>query len=269
MATEYETVPGGVRLAWDEAGDGPAVLLVHGIGYTRKKWEPQVQPLVQAGYRVVRFDLRGFGQSTAPDRPIGMADYVEDLARFVEARDLGAFHLVGHSLGGMIAQKLAVRGNTPLASLTLACTTSHNGRRATAFARLMVTFAEHGFETVMRSPNLRAQAEAVLHEAFPAGVELEMLRRGMEEPSAARANAWRACIEFSVKDDLERIACPVLVVHGSADRLIPHRAGQLVHEAIPGSEWLGVDGGGHALPKHHAEVFNERLVAFLRRVDAR
>jgi 3-oxoadipate enol-lactonase len=266
--TRFITVPDGTRLAWDEAGSGPAVLLVHGIGYTRRKWDPQHAPLLAAGFRVLRFDLRGFGESSLPEGPHTMDDFVADLGAFVEAAGLGSFHLVGHSLGGMIAQLYAVRNAERLRSLALVSTTSHNGRRATAFARLMVTFAEHGFDTVLHTPSLKAEADAILEEAFPEGVQLSMLRRGMEEPSLARANAWRACIDFSAKDELGTLGCPVMVAHGTGDLLIPWRAGELVHQAIPGSEWLVEGGAGHSLPKERAASFNAGLIDFLQRAKA-
>lgn len=259
--------PDGTRLAWDERGTGPSVVLVHGIGYTRHKWQAQVEALASAGYRVLRFDLRGFGESEAPERPFELDDFIGDLVAFADDRALDRFHLVGHSLGGMLAQRYVVEHPARVTSLALASTTSHNGRRATAFARLMVTFGEHGFDAVMHDAALRAEAEAILKEAFSEGVDLRMLKRGMEERNMARANAWRACIGFSTKDELSRIRCPVLVTHGTADALIPFRAGQLVHEAIEGSEWIAEEGAGHSLPKQRAESFNRALIEFLRRAE--
>jgi pimeloyl-ACP methyl ester carboxylesterase len=242
-------------------------LLVHGIGYTRKKWEPQFTALSDAGFHVLRFDLRGFGESETPPGRYVMDDFVGDLEAFVADRGLAHFHLVGHSLGGMIAQRFGVARPDRLRSLVLVSTTSHNGRRATAFARLMVQFAEHGFDKVIEDPALRSEAEATLAEAFPGGVPLAMLRRGMEQPNPARANAWRACVDFSTKDDLGRLGCPVLVAHGTNDAMIPFRAGELVHQAIPGSEWVVETGAGHALPSERAASFNPRLIDFLRRAD--
>ncbi|HLK39240.1 MAG TPA: alpha/beta hydrolase, partial [Polyangiaceae bacterium] len=114
----------GTRLVWESAGEGPVVLLVHGIGSSRRKWEPQVAPLVALGYRVLRFDLRGFGDSTTPAAPHEMRHFSGDLAALVEALDLGRFHLVGHSLGGMIAQQFALDHPGRVRTLALASTTS-------------------------------------------------------------------------------------------------------------------------------------------------
>jgi pimeloyl-ACP methyl ester carboxylesterase len=258
------TVPDGTRLAWDGAGDGPVVLLVHGIGSSRRKWEPQVSPLLLAGYRVVRVDLRGFGESETPPGKYAMDHFVDDIVAFVDGIGLTRFHLVGHSLGGMIAQRYAIDRPSRVLSLCLVATTSHNGRRATALARLMVSLAENGFDVVLDDPRLREEAEGILREAFPEGTPLSMLRRGMETPSLARANAWRACIDFSVKDRLGELRCPALVVHGTADMLIPFRAGELVARAISGAKWIVEEGAGHSLPQERAESFTHALVDFLR-----
>jgi 3-oxoadipate enol-lactonase len=261
-------VGAGIELAWDRAGEGSPVLLVHGIGSSRAKWEPQVAPLVDAGFQVVRLDLRGFGESTRPDAACHMEDFVRDLEGFVGALDLDRFHLVGHSLGGMIAQKFALAHPPRVRSLVFASTTSHNGRRATAFARLMVTFAENGFDHVFEDPALKAEVETILGEAFPDGVDVSLLRRGMEKPNMSRANAWRACIEFSTKDDIANVTCPVLITHGTGDFLIPWQHGRKLHETIDGSEWVPEEGAGHSLPRERSEAFNARLVRFLSRVEA-
>jgi pimeloyl-ACP methyl ester carboxylesterase len=216
---------------------------------------------------VVRFDLRGFGDSSAAPGEYHMDDFVQDMVAFADELALDGIHLVGHSLGGMIAQRYALDRPERLRSLTLVSTTSHNGRRASAFARLMVKLAEHGVDAVLADDRLRGDAEASLREAFPGGAPLSMLRRGMEQANAALANAWRACIDFSTKDRLAQIQCPALVTHGTADPLIPFRAGELIARAIPGATWVVEDGAGHSLPQERAASFTEALLSFLRKTD--
>ncbi len=264
--TRELALPDGTRIAWDELGSGPAVVLVHGLGSSRRRWRLARQVLADAGFRALRYDLRGFGESSPADRPHGMEEQVSDLEYFVDGIPLDRFHLVGHSLGGMIAQRYAVSHPERVESLVLASTTSHNGRRASAFAEAMVLLSERGFDAAFADEQRRPALEHALAEAFPGGPPpLDMLRVGLEEPDPARANAWRACIGFSVKQELGQLKCPVLVMHGSADPLIPFRAGQLIHEAIPHSEWLAEEGAGHSLPTSRADSFNRALVGFLGR----
>ncbi len=258
--------PDGTRLAWDRAGDGPVVLLVHGIGSSRRTWDAIVPQLVSAGYRALRLDLRGCGESSVPEGEFGMDAFLGDLVSFVDSLGLDTFHLVGHSLGGMIAQRYVLDHPARVRSLALASTTSHNGRRANAFARLMVSLAEHGYDALEQQPALRETAEATLREAFPGGVPLSMLKRGMERPNPARANAWRACIDFTAKDRLSEVRCPCLVTHGTADMLIPFRAGELVAQAIPAARWVVEEGAGHSLPKERAASFGAALTTLLSEV---
>lgn len=268
--TRELSTPGGVRIAWDELGSGPSVVLIHGLGSSRRRWRVARQVLSDAGFRALRYDLRGFGESSPAERPHGMDELVADLECFVDGVAPGGFHLVGHSLGGMLAQRYAIAHPDRVASLVLASTTSHNGRRASAFAEAMVILSEHGFDAALGDPAERPRLEHALAEAFPGGPPpLDMLRVGLEDPDPARANAWRACIGFSTKGGLGRLSCPVLVMHGSADPLIPFRAGQLIHEAVPASEWLAEDGAGHSLPTQRAESFNRALIDFLRRSATR
>jgi pimeloyl-ACP methyl ester carboxylesterase len=133
----------------------------------------------------------------------------------------------------------------------------------------MVQLAENGIDALMADDGLRSSAEGALREAFPAGMPLGALRRGMERPNPALANAWRACIDFSTKDRLTQLRCPVLVAHGTADALIPFRAGELVARAIPGAAWIVEEGAGHSLPQERAPSFAAALVSFLRTVDQR
>lgn len=265
--TRIATMPDGTEIAWDEIGEGAPVLLIHGLGSSKRRWDSAREALAAAGFRAVRFDLRGHGESTpaTAERPFGMAELVADLESLVDLLALERFHLVGHSLGGMLAQRFAVEHPGPVRSLVLASTTSHNGRRATAFAEAMVLFSERGFDAVLADPALRPRVDAILSEAFFGGPPpYDMLRPGLEEPDLARANAWRACVGFSAKDGLAALACPVLVTHGSADPLIPFRAGQLIHEAIPHSRFIAEEGAGHSLPTSRAASFNANLIEFLR-----
>jgi pimeloyl-ACP methyl ester carboxylesterase len=230
-----------------------------------------VTALEAGGFRAIRLDLRGFGESrdaleVASEN--AMDSLAGDLEALIREHSTGRIHLVGHSLGGMICQRYAVEHPDRLASLVLASTTSHNGRRASAFARAMQLFSEYGFDRVLEDPEHAPEVHAALKEAF-LGVEppLEMLRVGLEQPNPARAFAWRACVDFSMKDRLRELTCPVLVLHGSADPLIPFRAGELVRDAIPNAEWMEESGAGHSLPSERAESFNQSVIDFIRRAS--
>lgn len=258
------TTRDGLRLAYDEAGAGPTVLFVHGLGLNRRRWQHQFDAAVASGFRAVRFDLRGFGESDMPRGPYEMTDLVDDLARVVEELVPRPFHLVGHSLGGMLSQAYAVDHPDELSSLTVASTTAHNGRRASAFAKGLSMISERGFDAAVTDPEVRGLVEEVLAEAFPAGTPpIEYFRRGLEDPNPAHAYAWRTCVGFSVKDRLQSIRCPVLVLHGAADPIIPVQLGRWIAETLPQSRWVVFEGAGHSIQVERAGEFTGELVPHL------
>jgi 3-oxoadipate enol-lactonase len=263
-------MPDGTQIAWEEAGSGPPVVLVHGLGSHRGRWEVQMPALLAAGFRVIRLDMRGFGESRSALDVYAMPELLDDLERFVDGVGLDTFHLVGHSLGGMVTLSYAVKHPKRLRSLTAASTTSHNGRRASAFAKVMVWFSEYGLDGAMAREDIRPQIDSALKEAFPMTDEppLDMLRVGLSEPDPSRANGWRACDGFSVVDDVERIECPMLITHGTADPLIPFRCGELLHQARPVAVWVPEEGAGHSITKSRAESFTKNLIDLLQRAES-
>lgn len=219
----------GLGLAYDVRGSGAPVLFVHGLGLDRRRWDGVARAVVDAGYRAITFDLRGFGESEDPAEPYEMDDLVEDLERVADELAGESSHLVGHSLGGMISLAFAVRWPGRLRTLTLASTTAHNGRRASRLARQMA------FE--------------------------------LEDSELARAWAWRACEGFSVLEELDRIRCPVLVLHGTEDPLMPLTFGRWLDDGLPDSRFVPLDGAGHSVQVERADGFGEELVRHLSSVD--
>jgi 3-oxoadipate enol-lactonase len=260
----YLTTTDGLRLAWDDAGTGPPVLLVHGLGLSRRRWQRQVDALAAAGYRAVRFDLRGFGDSDAPRAPYEISTLVDDLRAVIDELGLRNVHLVAHSLGGMIAQRFALDAPESVRTLTLASTTAHNGARASAFALAMARLTEVGFDAAVEDPLVRPVMERMLAEAFPAGPPpFESFRRGLEKPNLGHSYAWGATAGFSVLDALPRLACPLLVLHGTADPLVPFTLGERIHSLVAHSRFVSLDGAGHSVQVERASAFNAALLEFL------
>jgi len=245
-------------------------MLVHGLGFHRARWQPQVDALVAAGYTVLRFDLRGFGDTPIPSRPYDIRVLAEDLEAVRVAAEIDTMHLVCHSLGGMVALEYALAHPHTIRSLTLASTTCHNGRRASAIAEVMGSLAEQGFDAAMADPAVEAKIEALASSvAQYTPALLEPLRKLTEKPAPERALAWRSLIGFSHRWRLHELVRPVLVMHGTADMLMPHRAGEKMAEGIAGCRWLSVPGAGHNLPVKHAALFNQALLELLDEVEGR
>lgn len=276
----------GLRLVVERHGASGAapVLLVHGLGFSREAWAPQVAALTGAGHGVISWDLRGFGDSDRPGERYGMERLVADLEAVQVGLELEAFHLVAHSMGGMLAQRYVLAHPERVRSLVLASSSAHSGRRGSAYGQALADMSRLGYEQAMQDPRLKATLDLVLQfladpevrrqldgslpeGELPSGERfLAWIQKLTREPNPARAFAWEVTVGFSTRHDLDRIRCPALVMHGSADLIIPYVAGELLHAGLPDSRWRSFAGAGHNLPRERADEFNAALLGFLAEV---
>jgi pimeloyl-ACP methyl ester carboxylesterase len=274
MDERFCDVGGGIRLCYDTFGDpaDPALLLVMGLGTQMVAWhEDFCAMLVDEGFRVVRFDNRDIGRSTHMDgaptptlaqllmrRPPAayrLEDMAGDTAGLLDGLGIGAAHVVGASMGGMIAQTLAA--TRPDRVLSLASIMSTTGGRLVGQPALRVmpiflkqaprdrdAFIDHTetlFKTIGSSGIQRDDEE--LREV--AGL---MYDRGLDPAGTSRQLA--AIIASGNRTHaLRRITAPTVVIHGTADRLVRPSGGRATVRAIAGSKLVKVDGMGHDLPR--------------------
>jgi 3-oxoadipate enol-lactonase len=256
----------GQILVGDETGAGPPVILVHGLGFKRSHWNHQAQALLDGGYRPIRFDLRGFGDSSIPSEPYDMSRLAQDLDAVRDHFGLERLHLVGHSLGGMVAVEYALAYPDRLRSLTLASTTAHNGSRARAFSHMMARLSREGSAVALADHEFNAHVKSMLSQVVRyVAVDdmMPILARMTKRPNLARALAWQATSNFSRREDIPTISPPTFVMHGSADPIMPYTAGFLIHLGLPGSRWLPFYEGGHDLPREHEVEFTDAIISFL------
>jgi pimeloyl-ACP methyl ester carboxylesterase len=255
-------------------------VLVHGLGFGRKRWASQTNALLAAGFRVLSYDLRGFGDSDPATVNFTIEQLAADLEAVREAAGLERFHLVGHSLGGMCAQQYTLNHSERVQSLVLASTTSHSGQRGSAYGAALSHLAHHGFDAAMEDdsfrskvewavefladPSVRAELNGTISEELPDGERLlKLIKRMTETADPARAYAWHATVGFSTRKRLGEITCPSLVLHGTRDMIIPYVAGQLLHKGLKGSSWMSFKGAGHNISVECEAVFNDTLLSFL------
>ncbi len=256
---------GGRTLAWREAGDGVAVVLLHGIGSGSASWEGQLDGL-GADYRVIAWDAPGYGGSDALDgeTPV-VADYAQAVADLLDALDLVRIHLVGHSLGALIAAAFAARRADRLVTLTLADPTAG--------------YAASGDD--MRVARLEARIRAI-EELGPAGMaerrSREVLSPNAPEAAVAKVREVMAALRpagykqaarmmhsTDIYGDARAVSVPALVMCGAADRVTPEDLARSIASAIPGAEYQTLDGLGHASYVEGPEIFNAPLRAFFGR----
>jgi 3-oxoadipate enol-lactonase len=254
----------GIDLNYQLEGEGEeTIVLVNGLADDLETWAFQMDDLLGAGHRVLRFDNRGVGQSSAPAGPYTTKLFAEDAKALVDELGLRDFHLVGVSMGGMIAQEYAIANGGDLRSLTLACTYAEPGPFCSRMFSMWADLAPQlGVPFVMRDVTLWAFTVPFFEEREEELKEFEAGMAELPQPLEAYLAQLSSIQTHHASGRLDRITAPTLVVAGEEDILIPVRLSQRLHEGIAGSEWRTTK-GGHACLWEHPSEFNQALLAFV------
>jgi 3-oxoadipate enol-lactonase len=252
----------GIALHYERAGDtGPLLVLTHGLGGRLGFFDPHVEALATR-HRVVRWDLRGAGRSAKPTGPYDPALFARDLAGLLDALGERAAYVIGHSGGGVVAQRFALDFPERALGLVLASTSSEVGVKATAaWNRLADTIERNGFGPAGRDPDPRGFGPAF------AAAHPEVVRRLAEEtrendPAAYAASA-RAFGSYNWTAELENLRAPTLVLQGLADQMTPPGGSVILARRIPRSRLVMVPDAGHNLPIEMPALFTTAIVAFV------
>ena len=253
----------GVRIAWERRGSGPPLLLIHGLGYARWGWEPVVDELAEH-HEVVLFDNRGIGDSEAPAGPYSARMLAEDLVAVLDAAGLERAHVLGTSLGGMVALKVALDWPERVDRLVLACTTPGGEGAA--------PMPEQTLRLIQESPGLprelamrRGVENALAPGADPATIEQIMEHRlATAQPLAAWLAQAAAGMSFDVWNRVAEITAPTLVLTGDLDVVVDPRNSELLAERIAGARLEVFPGTGHLFFWEEPERFVRVVKEFLR-----
>jgi len=260
----------------DSGGDGRPVVLIHGWPLSSASWSGQVAALTGAGYRVVTYDRRGFGQSDKPG-DASTYDYdtlTGDLDAVLTDLDLHDVTLVGFSMGGgEVARYLGSHGEDRVHSAVFAsaippCLALDDAHPDGALDDATVS----SYQTALEA-DPPGFLEGFTRNFFSAGDELKVSEAQVQEALGlglqADVHAARECIRSWTTDftaDLATISVPTLVIHGDSDGIVPiEKSGQRTHAQVAGSELYVVEGGPHGINTSHPEEFNRELLAFLER----
>lgn len=236
------------RLRFRDAGKGPPIVLVHGLGVSADYWWRNGAPLAAAGHRVLAPDLPGFGRTAGPDDGLSVTDQAAALVAWLDALRLPPATLVGHSLSCQTVMELAVRRPERVAGLVLTAPTGEPGRRR------------------------------LLHQAIGLfrDIPRESIRLAIEVAAAyARAGprrVWRTWHMGGHHDPLplmSRIHAPAIVVLGTRDPVVPQDFAGTLAAGLGGREVRWIDGAAHALIFTHAEAFNREVLEFALEVRER
>lgn len=254
----------GIDINYSLEGDGPeTVVLINGLADELGTWAFQIPALTEAGYRVLTFDNRGIGRTDKPAGPYSSELLAADAKALVDALSITDFHLMGVSMGGMIAQAYALAHQEDLRSLTLGCTYATPGPFCSRmFAMWADIAAVHGVPMVMRDVTLWAFTLDFFRRREEELAEFETAMRYMDQPVSAYLAQLAVIQNHDATADLGRITVPTLVIAGEEDILIPTRLSRDLHDLIPDSTWATTP-GGHGCIWEHPEPFNTRFVDFL------
>ncbi|HET8529286.1 MAG TPA: alpha/beta fold hydrolase [Gaiellaceae bacterium] len=255
----------GVRIAYELRGEGEPLVLVHGLAYDRFGWG-RLPDLLAERFRVVVLDNRGVGESDAPAGPYTVAQLAADVVAVLDDAGLDRVNLFGVSLGGYVAQELALTRPERLRRLVL-CSTAPGGARAVPMPQAtQEVFAR--YPTMEREAGLRMFVENSLGERgvreLPELVE-EILRYRLEH--APSVDAWLAqAAAGATYDNSERvgsISVPTLVLHGGADVVVDPRNAGVLASSIPGACVEVVPDCGHLLVWEDSERVARLVTEFL------
>ena len=260
----YVTIPGG--------GDGRPVVLIHGWPLSAEAWEPQVPALVDAGYRVIAYDRRGFGRSDKAPDGYEYDTMAADLNELMVQLDLTDAVIVGFSMGGgEVARYIGTYGESRLAGAVLAaaitpalCITDDNpdgGMPFEGFAGLRDecrgdrdAFLEKFMTWFFSNPSELAISQEQFRDV------LRITGQGSDKALQDCIIAWAT----DFRADVAKFTVPTLVIHGDSDNNVPFPpSGKRAHEMIDGSKLVVIEGGPHGMNLSHKDEFNAALLEFL------
>ena len=250
-----------MRIAWEERGSGPPLLLIQGLGYARWSWEPIVPRLAEY-YRVLFFDNRGIGESDKPDGPYTARLMADDALQVLDEAGAERAHVLGASLGGMIAQELAVAAPDRVDKLVLCCTTP-GGAATVPMPQVTVDLLAEA-ATLAPEVALRRFVENALATDAPAELVQEIFDRRVANPLDPAGWQAQAAAGIGFQGVDGAITAPTLLVTGTEDNVVDPRNADVLAERIPGAEVERLEGTGHLFFWEQPDAFVRILREFLR-----
>ncbi len=258
----------GREFHYERAGSGEPLLLIQGMSGTHVSWGEPFKGALEEDFDVLAFDNRGIGLSAPVDGPFTIVEMAEDTAGLLDALGLESAHVVGISMGGMIAQELALAHPQRLRSLTLGCTYC-GGPGSQLMPEENLQKLVVGMASGDRDKAIRAGYEVNLSPAFRA----EEAHYAAFHEMATTVPAAKATIELQAQaifghdtsGRLGEISIPSLIIHGTKDGVLPFPNGELIASLMPAAGFEVFDGIGHMFwweqPQRAAELIREHALA--------
>jgi pimeloyl-ACP methyl ester carboxylesterase len=258
---------GQIELSYDRGGEGPPLLLIMGMSGTKHHWGERVLAELRKDFEVIVYDHRDAGDSTRTGAPFKIADLAEDAAGLLAALELDAAHVMGISMGGMVAQELALSHPERVRALTLGCTYCGGEGSSLASEETIGRLAE-AMTSGDRRRAIRTAWEVNVSAEFAAnGPEWErFLATGLKYglPVATIMEQMKAIAGHNTSKRLGEVQAPTLVVHGTEDQMLPVENGRMIAGLIEGARLEILKGIGHMFflerPEQTAELVREHAL---------
>ena len=265
---------GNIELYYEDHGGGDTVVLIHGYPLSGASWEKQTAALLDAGFRVITYDRRGFGQSSKPTTGYNYDTFAEDLRKLVTQLELRDFALVGFSMGGgEVARYLGRYGSKGVSKAVFIASVppfllktpdNPKGVDSSVFDGIQKAIAADRYAFFTEFFKNFYNTDLLLGKR----VSEQVVQSSWNVAAGASAAASLACVPTWHEDfrkDLSRIDVPTLVIHGDADRIVPFPAsGQLTAKLVRGARLVWVKDGPHCIIWTHSDEVNAALLDFLK-----
>lgn len=249
-----------IEMYYELTGEGEPLLLIHGLGSSTRDWEYQV-PSFSQKYQVITIDLRGHGKTDKPKGPYSMQMFANDIAELLKTIGISSTHILGISLGGGIAFQFAVDYPDLVKSLIIVnagieIPTDSFKMKLEAFKRT----------SIVKLVGMKKMGQVLAPRLFikPEQEELrqKLIERWQENDKKAYLSAMRALIGWSIRDQLDKIKCPTLII-GSDQDYAPSSIKEEYTALLPNAKFIEIRDARHAVAIEKPEEFNEIVMNFL------
>jgi len=245
---------GSLQVYYEIRGQGPSLILIHGLGSSSRDWELQIAPFAEH-FQVVALDLRGHGRSSKPPGPYSMELFAEDTSRLIEELGLDPVHILGISLGGMVAFQLAL--DQPGLVRSLVITNSTPDMIPRTFKEKIALWQRF---MIVRLMGMEKMGQVLAERFLPHPGQEELKRifieRWAENDKSAYLEAMKGVVGWSVLDRLSEITCPTLIIGADGD-YYPTADKEFYTSLIPNARLVIVKNSMHALPAEKPGEFNQ------------
>ncbi|MCF6194315.1 MAG: alpha/beta hydrolase [Kangiellaceae bacterium] len=249
-----------LNMYYEIVGDGEPILLIHGLGSSTRDWEYQLEPFSK-NHKVITLDIRGHGQTTNANGEYSIALFAKDIAKLMQKLHIDSFHIVGLSMGGMLAFQLALDIPDKVKSITVV--NSGPGFVSTAFKLKMIFMFRI---LTLKLFGLKAAAPRVAEGLFPNGsnpaLTKKFIERYVQNHKPSYLKSMKALVNWNVTAQIHEINCPVLIVAADND-YTSVESKRFYTNKIPNAELVIVKNSHHALPVEKPDEFNPIVLDFL------